>query len=99
MRQAIGDEPPAINAYPRKLSCQVGGALTGLVQKSDLRIAFHKNLSHLPGGLGHFADDNSITQNQPPIVYPSLIATVQQMSLHLFCVRTTLSVVPFVSDR
>ena len=49
---------------------------TGLVQKSDniqplpqkesqglklvLRIAFHTEFSHLPGGLEHFVDSNSI---------------------------------------
>ena len=72
--------PPAINAYlrniPGKLSCQIGGALTGLVKKSDniqpllqkellclemvLRIAFHKEFSHLPRGLGHIANSSSI---------------------------------------
>ena len=51
-----------------------------------LRIAIRKEFSRLPGGLEHFADGNSIPQNQPTIFHPSLIATVQQTFLLLFCV-------------
>ena len=59
-----------------KLSYQIGGALTGLVKKSDnilprsqteslvlqmvLPIAFHKVFSNLPGGLDYFADNSNI---------------------------------------
>ena len=85
-----------------KFSCQIGEALAGLVQKSDNtqplhpkeiwdlkmvpRIAFHKEFSHLPGGLGHFAESNSIPQIQPTIFHPSLIATKQQTFLLSLCV-------------
>ena len=47
---------------------------------------FTRSFHHLPGGLGHFADFNSIPQNQPTIFHPSLIATAQQTSQPLFCV-------------
>ena len=50
-----------------------------------LRITFHKEFSHLLGGLEHFADSNSIPWNPPTIHCPDLIATAQQTSLLLFC--------------
>ena len=62
--------------FPVALSYQIGGALTCLLKKSDniqplhqkvslhpwmvLRIAFRKEFSRRPGGLGHFADSNNI---------------------------------------
>ena len=48
-----------------------------------LRVAFHEEFSHLPGGLGHFADSNSIPQNQSArtILHASPIAPVQQSFL------------------
>ena len=42
--------------------------------------------SHLPGGLGHFADKQSSPQNQLNIFHPSLIATVLQMFPLLLCI-------------
>ena len=63
--------------FQMKMSCQIGEAMTGLVQKfannppllqkekADLqmvlRSTFHKVFSHLPGGLEHFADSNSMS--------------------------------------
>ena len=99
-----------------KLSCQIGGAWTGLLQKSDniqplhqkeslglymvLRIAFHEGFSHLPGRLGHFADNNSIPWNQPTIFHfsykPDCNSTAEVRS---FILRTALSAIRFVSDR
>ena len=71
----------AIDAYPRNIPgnfffCQIGGALTGHVKKSDniqpliqkeslgllmvLRIVFYKEFFRLQEGFEHFADGNSI---------------------------------------
>ena len=50
-----------------------------------LRIVFHKVFSHLPRGLEHFADGNSIPYNQSTIFHPDQIATVLQKSLPKFC--------------
>ena len=41
--------------------------------------------SHLTGCLEHFADGNSIPQNQPTTFHQCQIATIQQTSLLLFC--------------
>ena len=41
-----------------------------------VQIAVRKVVSHLPGGLGHFADSNSIPQNQPTIFHEILIAAI-----------------------
>ena len=84
-----------------KLSCPVDGALTGLSRKSDdiqtlhrtewlglsivLRIVCHEVFAHLARDLEHFADGNSIPQNQPTIFDPSQIETIQQTSLLFFC--------------
>ena len=46
-----------------------------------LQIVPHTVFSHLPRGLGHFADSNSIAQNQRTIFHPSQIATILQMFL------------------
>ena len=62
-----------------------------------LRIFFHVEFCRLPGGLGHFADSNSIPQNQPTIFHRILI--VQYCWGSFLILRTALSAVPFVSDR
>ena len=49
----------------------------------------HEVFSHLPGGLEHFADSNSIPYNQPNIFRPSLTATIRQSG------RTFVSDTPF----
>ena len=54
-----------------------------------LRIAFHKEFSHLPGSLGHLADSNSIPQNHLTIFHSSPIATIQQTFL-FFTLRAAL---------
>ena len=41
---------------------------------------------HLPGRLGHFADNSNIPQNEPTMFRPSRIVTVLQKSLPQFCV-------------
>ena len=80
-----------------KLSYQIGGALAGLLKKSDgiqplqqtewlglemvLRVAFHKVFSRLPGGLQHLADSNSTQENQPAI---KIQACLQQHSRRSF---------------
>ena len=50
------------------------------------RTVFRVEFSHLPGGLGHFADSNSIPWNQPTIFHPDLIATILQTYLLSLCV-------------
>ena len=47
------------------------------------RVALHKEFVHLPRNLGHFADSNSIPQNQTTTSHPSLIVITQQMFLLL----------------
>ena len=82
-----------------KLSYQIGGALTGLLQRSDifnhwpernvkkfLHIAFLMVFSHLPGSLEHSADNSSISWKQPSVFHPSRIVTMQQRFFLLFCV-------------
>ena len=59
---------------------------------------FIRCFHHLPRGLGHFENNNSIPQNQPTIFRPSLMATILQTFL-LFILRTALSAILFVSDR
>ena len=41
-----------------------------------LQIVFRKEFSSLPGGLGHFADSNSIPQNLTTTFYPVLIVAI-----------------------
>ena len=88
--------------YQVMLSCQIDEVLINLALKSDdiqlvrqteslglkmvLQITVLHVIYHLPGGLGHFAENKCIPQNQPIIFYPSLIATVPQTSHLLFCV-------------
>ena len=67
----------SIRPVPQKIFLAVGMVL---------RIGFRREFSHLPGGLQHFADSNSIPLNQPTTFHPSPIATVQQTSLILLCV-------------
>ena len=84
-----------------KLFCQTGRALTGPSQKSGdiqwllqnellvhwmvLQIVFQKEISHQPGGLGHFADSNSIPWNPPTIFHPILtVAILLKFFLSLF---------------
>ena len=84
IRTSPSQLPPAINKYTRNfpgrtfLPNGMIGPVNGL-----LRIVFRKVSSHLPGGLGHFPDSNSIPWNQPTIFDPIPIATVQQTFLHL----------------
>ena len=87
--------------YQVKLSGQIDEVLIDLELKSDgiqpvlqnellvlgmvVRIVFHSEFSHLSGGLGHFADSNSIPQNQQTIFHPILIvATLLKYPLSLF---------------
>ena len=96
------DELHIQGMFQIKLSHKIAGALTGLVSKSDdIQPLRQKAITgplngspnhlshrvfHLLGGLEHFACSNSIPYHQPTIFHPSLIATVQQTSLLLFCV-------------
>ena len=52
-----------------------------------LQIAFREEFSHLPGGLGHCADSNSIPKKHPTIFHPSLIATRHRTFLLTLFVR------------
>ena len=51
-----------------------------------LQIVSHNVFSHLPGILEHFADINSLSENQPTIFHPSLIEKIQQTFLLSLCV-------------
>ena len=55
--------------------------------KMVVQIAVRKVVSHLPGGLGHFADSNSIPQNQPTIFHEILIAAILLKILLSFVAR------------
>ena len=95
---------------PAKLSCQVDEASTGLLQKSDdvqplrqkeywtfclvLRILFQMGFSRLPGGLGHFADSNSIPWNPPTIFIQSWLQQYCWCSC-LYSADSALSATPF----
>ena len=103
-----------LGIFLTSLSYQTAGALTGLVQKSvtiqsllqkkllDLekfpRIAFHEEFSHLPGGLGHFADCNSssIESAHHLSSNPGFSNVAEVPS---FIRLPALAAMPFVSDR
>ena len=62
------------------------------------QIVFHAVFSHLLGGLGCFADSNSIPKNRTTTFHPVLIVAILLKCL-LFILRTALSAMPVVSDR
>ena len=55
-----------------------------------LQIVFLTEFSHLPGGLGHFADSSSTPQNQTTIFHPILIVAILLMYLLLLFERLSL---------
>ena len=62
------------------------------------QIFVHFEISHLPGGLGHLADSNSISKNPTATYHPIQVATVRLMSL-LLPRRAARSAIPLVSER
>ena len=68
-----------------------------------LRIVSHWESSHLPIGRGRFADSNSIPLNQPTIVDPILIVTIQLKSTFIYssycCLRIAICLGSMRSGR
>ena len=54
------------------------------------QIIVHFEISRLPGGLGHFADSNSISKNPTTTYHPIQIAMIRLMSLLFFDVQLVL---------
>ena len=96
----------SLERYQAILSQQIYALLIHLLLKSDeiqpllrkellalgmvLQTVFHKEFSHRPGGLGRFADSNSIPKNQTTIFHPILIVAT---------LKCLLSVVEWLSQR
>ena len=87
------DQDISFPSSPVKLLYQKGGASTGLVQKSDNLRPLLQRESPLTRSFPICQEVLNISQTtrafhgiSPPIFHPSLIATVQQTFLPLFCV-------------
>ena len=52
-----------------------------------LQIVFHTEFHHLPGGLGHFAENSYIPWNRPAIFHPILIVAILLTYLPLLVER------------
>ena len=70
------------------LSCQIDELLPDLSVKTDEnQPLLHKVLSHLPGGLGHFADSNSIPWRLTTTFHPVLTVAMLLTYLPLLAGR------------
>ena len=67
--------------------CLLGLPRVAQRSPASLQIVFRAAFSHFPGGLGHFADSNSIPWNQPTIMRPILSVAILLKFLLLLVLR------------